>query len=174
MKSIEPSFHRKYLVLSHLLGRVCLAGQVVDRVRLERMIAMVVGYRGFAPLHKTSLRALLGVSSMGKRTLPLLSMLLRHASAMATQSTLVLVLDELSDLREDDLDRCVCLVERLLQSGVIVLVLEPNGRLTSLPAIREVVTTNDFIHIYLNDLWLESKSLEWIPQSAEIYAECES
>lgn len=116
-----------------------------------------MGGGGFSPLSKRTISAITDVPSPGIRPLPLLALLLRHVPALASNGTLILVLDDLKDVRWDELDRCSYVVDLLLQAGVVVLVVEPTGCVTSLAAVQKVVTTNDFIRLYLTDLWAESR-----------------
>lgn len=164
----------RYLLWSNLLGRARPDGLVADGVRLEQRLREAVGCGAVARLSRKTVRAITEVSSLGTRSLPLMALLLRHVPALANDGPLALVLDDLGDLRRDDLVPCAHLVERLLHRGVLVLVLEAPGQLTSLTAVGEVVTTGDFVHLYLNDLWHATRSIRKAPRrvAAEMDAEC--
>ena len=58
--------------------------------------------------------------------------------------------------------------------GCQVLVLDAQGQLTSLSAVGDVVTTGDFVQLFLNDLWHTTRSIRKTPQraAAEMDAEC--
>lgn len=157
MKAGDVPLSMRYVVLSQLTGRGYPEGHSASQLRLERVIGEVTGCGAIFPLHKKTIRAIIDVPTLGLRTVPLLFLISRHVPALANNASLAVLLDDLGDVQVDELERCSYLVERLLNAGVQVLVVEPSGAVTSLAALRELVTTSDHIRIYLTDLWHQTR-----------------
>lgn len=138
-----------YLLLSHVLGRASTDGLIPNRVRREQAMAKVLGCGLCAPLHIKTLKALTGVSTFPSTSYQFVKFLTVHARLLCRQGPVVLVIDDLPDLRARDLDRFCGHLQALMLAGVEVLLAEPFAYITRLRTVQWLMSVEQAVRLHV-------------------------
>lgn len=145
----ESTKRTQYLLLSHVLGRAAADGQIPNRVRMEQAMATVLGCGLCAPLHIKTLKAITGVSAFPPTSYRFVRFLVVQMPVLCRQGPLVLVVDDVPDLRPQHEGRFCELLQSLLQGGIEVLLAEHNCFLTRMRSLQSLMSPQEALRLYL-------------------------
>lgn len=126
---------KTYILLSHVLGRDLPSAKPENWAYLEQAMAQVLQDGLYSPFHIKTLKKLTGAKKLGPCTLCLLQLLQAHACTLLKGRSVVLVVDDVSDLGVSELEQAQRLLTELTVSGFKVLVQDADSELVSIEEI---------------------------------------
>lgn len=148
---------QKFLVMSGLMRSRSLSDLLL--IDMAAPLRAVLGQSPLEPLSAGRLPVVLREKLGTRRPGEWIEHLIGHSDALRRQGCHYLLLDTLQDVEDQELGRIKPLLQTLAQHGIQVVVMDRERCPVLLSTLREVVSTDQYIDIYLQSLRLQSLAL---------------